>query len=305
MLDPSTLPIVKGKYRQNATLAPVTWFGVGGEADILFKPEDVEDLAHFLKNCPKHIPLTIFGVASNLLIRDGGIEGIVIRLGRHFASITHDDEAQTLTAGAASLDVNVAKYALNNKLSGLEFLIGIPGTIGGALYMNAGAYGSEIKDSLLWAEAIDQKGQIHHFTNKELSFSYRHSIAHDKQLFFTKACFQVTPLADTKPIQERMEYITTSRESTQPIRSKTGGSTFRNPDGHKAWELIDKVGARGYRRGGAKFSDLHCNFIVNDQNASAADIETLGDEIRQKVLDQTGIQLEWEIKRIGKKDKHQ
>lgn len=305
-LHPSTnesllarLPQTRGKYRENAELSTMSWFGVGGAADVFFKPEDAEDLSFFLKNCPDDIPLTIIGVASNLLIRDGGIPGVVIRLGRGFTEITHDLDQNQIIAGAAALDVNVSKYALMQSMEGLEFLSGIPGTIGGAICMNAGAYGREIKDCLIYAEAFDRSGKLHCLTPEEFHFTYRHSIAQDQTLFITKACFRANKVATPEIIQARMDEISKARESTQPIHTRTGGSTFRNPEGYKAWQLVERVGGRGYRVGGAHFSDLHCNFIVNDQNASAADIETLGDTIQKRVLDDLGIQLMWEIKKIG------
>lgn len=293
------LPQTRGKYRENAQLSTMSWFGVGGSTDIFFKPEDAEDLAFFLKNCPSDIPITIIGVASNLLIRDGGIPGVVIRLGRGFTEITHDLDRNEITAGAAALDINVAKYALMQSMEGLEFLSGIPGTIGGAICMNAGAYGREIKDCLLYAEAFDRHGKLYQLTPDELQFTYRHSIAQDQKLFITKACFRAQKIDSPDIIKARMDDITTARELTQPIHTRTGGSTFRNPEGHKAWQLIEKVGGRGYRVGGAHFSDLHCNFIVNDLDASAADIETLGNTIQKRVLDELGIPLMWEIKIIG------
>lgn len=293
------LPQTRGKYRENAELSAMSWFGVGGTTDVFFKPEDADDLSFFLKNCPDDIPLTIIGVASNLLIRDGGIPGVVIRLGRSFTEITHDSDRNEMTAGAAALDINVAKYALMQSMEGLEFLSGIPGTIGGAVCMNAGAYGREIKDCLIYAEAFDRNGNLHRLTPDQLEFTYRHSIAQDQTLFITKACFRAPKIASSDIIKARMDDITKARELTQPIHTRTGGSTFRNPEGQKAWQLIDKVGGRGYRVGGAHFSDLHCNFIVNDQNASAADIEALGDTIQKRVLNELGIPLMWEIKIIG------
>jgi len=292
------LPKVRGSYRENFQLANVTWFGVGGKADILFKPEDVNDLSFFLKEKPKNIDYTIIGVASNLLVRDGGIRGIVIRLGRNFTEITHD--GKVLVAGSAALDVNVSKYCQEHSLAGLEFLSGIPGVIGAAIAMNAGAYGDETANHLIKVEALDENGNLLILSKEECGFKYRGNSLSNK-LIFTKAYFKVSP-GDKEIIAEKVNNIQTQRETSQPIRSKTGGSTFKNPPGEKAWQLIDQAGCRGLRIGDAMMSDKHCNFLINTGNATAKDIEDLGELVRKKVFENSGIMLEWEIKIIGEKN---
>lgn len=290
------LPEVKGQYRENADLAKVTWFQVGGKAEVLFKPSDEEDLAYFLSQKPSDVPVTIIGVGSNLLVRDGGIEGVVIRLGRHFAQV--DINGENIVAGAGCLDVNVARFAMENSLAGLEFLVGIPGTVGGALAMNAGAYEKELKDVLVSAEAVDREGVLQNFTVDELRYSYRHSPLADG-LIFTKAIFKCSK-GDAKEISAKMDKISNARETTQPVRTRTGGSTFKNPPGKKAWQLIDEAGCRGLKVGGAQVSEMHCNFLINTGNATASDLENLGEEVRRRVKEKSGVELEWEIKRIGK-----
>lgn len=290
------LPKVRGEYVAQAELAPLTWFRVGGRADVLFRPVDADDLASFLAACPKDIPLTVIGVGSNLLVRDGGVRGVVIRLGRGFMNVSVE-AGHKVRAGAAALDVVVAKAAADAGVAGLEFLRGIPGTIGGALRMNGGAYGGETKDALIEAVALDRKGQRHVFNNAQMGFSYRHSDAAD-EMIFVEALFQGRE-GVSADIHARMDEITASREASQPIRTKTGGSTFKNPEGHKAWMLVDQAGCRGLRKGGAQVSEQHCNFLVNTGNASARDLEALGEEVRARVKAQSGITLEWEIKRIG------
>ncbi len=289
------LPRVRGRYTANAPLAGVTWFRVGGPAEVMFRPADRDDLADFLAAKPVDVPVTVIGVASNLLVRDGGVPGVVVRLGRGFAEIAADGE--TVRAGAAALDGNVAIVARDAAITGLEFLSGIPGTIGGALRMNAGAYGAEMKDIVVSAEALDARGQRHQLTPETLHFSYRHC-AIPEDWVFTAATLR-GQRGEHAAIQQRMDDITTAREATQPVRTRTGGSTFANPPGCKAWELIDKVGGRGLRHGGAMVSDKHCNFLINTGSASAADIEALGEELRRRVADRFGITLEWEIRRIG------
>jgi len=290
------LPKVRGSYRKNFQLANVTWFGVGGPADILFKPADSEDLAHFLKEKPTDLNYTILGVGSNLLVRDGGIRGVVIRLGKEFNHITqHQDE---LIVGAGTLDVNVSQFCAERGLGGLEFLSGIPGVIGAALAMNAGAYGSEIADCLIKLEAVDSLGNIHIIDKKDCGFKYRgNSLGSD--LVFTKAYLRVIPGTDPHEIQAKIDHIQQQREDTQPIRSKTSGSSFKNPDGYKAWQLIDQAGCRGLRHGDAIISPKHCNFLINLGNATAKEIEELGEMVREKVFKQSSIMLEWEIKIIG------
>ena len=289
------LPRVRGRLSENAPLAQQTWFRVGGPAEILFRPADVEDLAGFLAAKPKDVPITVLGVASNLLIRDGGIAGVVVRLGRGFVEITC--AGTEVSAGAGALDLNVALAAGIAGITGLEFLSGIPGTVGGGLRMNAGAYGSEFKDVLTAAEALDAKGGRHQLAPHEMGLSYRHCGVPEDWIFIG-AQFRGSP-GNAKAIGARMAEIQAAREASQPIRARTGGSTFANPPGHKAWELIDRAGCRGLRLGGAMVSEQHTNFLINTGNASAADIEALGEEVRRRVLDQSGITLAWEIRRLG------
>ena len=290
------LPAVRGRMTANAPLDRVTWFRVGGPAEVLFKPVDKDDLVAFLKAKPADIPVTVLGVGSNLLVRDGGVPGVVLRLGREFARMTAQ-ENHVLEAGAAALDLNVAKAAQLAGIAGLEFFCGVPGTLGGALRMNAGAYGKETRDVLIEAEAVDGQGDLHHVTVDDLGMSYRHSNA-PLDWIFLSARLQ-GEAGDPAEIARRMEEIQSQREQSQPIRTRTGGSTFKNPPGHKAWELIDRAGCRGLLHGGAQVSEKHCNFLINTGTASAADIEALGEEVRRRVKQDSGIQLEWEIKRIG------
>ncbi len=289
------LPKVRGSYRQDFQLANVTWFGVGGTADVLFKPEDSEDLAHFLKEKPVEIPYMVLGVGSNLLVRDGGIRGVVIRLGKNFTHISHNKEE--LIAGAGALDVNVSKYCADNSLSGLEYLSGIPGVIGAALAMNAGAYGGEIASSLIKLEALDKQGNLTIIDKEACGFKYRANSL-SEELIFTKAYLKVA-LGDKLIIDQKIDQIKQQRESSQPIRTKTSGSSFKNPPGKKAWELIDQAGCRGLRIGGAIISEKHCNFLINLDNATAAEIEELGETVRKRVFKNSGIMLEWEIKIVG------
>lgn len=291
------LPDVRGRYGYNVTLAPTTWFRVGGPADAVFKPADLADLQHFLKECPTDIPVSVIGVASNLLVRDGGVEGVVIRLGGGFADVKVS--GTQITAGAAMLDLNIAMLAQENGIGGLEFLSGIPGTLGGALRMNAGAYGREIRDVLVSATAVDRTGKLHTLTPDDMGFSYRHCSV-DESFIFVGATLKGS-LDVPGSIAARMKEIQTKREASQPIRTRTGGSTFANPEGAKAWELIDKAGGRGYKLGGAMVSEQHTNFLINFDKATAADIENLGEEMRRRVKEQSGIDLRWEIKRIGRK----
>ncbi len=292
-----TLPKVRGSYRENTPLANVTWFRVGGPAEILFKPADADDLQSFLKQLAPEIPVTVIGVGSNLLVRDGGVDGVVIRLGRELATMRR--EGDHIIAGAGALDVNVAEFAAQEKLTGLEFLVGIPGTIGGALAMNAGAYGKEIKDVLVRAKGIDRAGNIREFSMKDFGFHYRGNDVGDGWIFI-EATLKATPGNETK-IRSAMQEIQTKRAETQPIRTRTGGSTFANPDGgKKAWQLIDEAGLRGLQIGGAKVSEMHCNFLENTGNATAAELEEIGETVRAKVKEKSGVELRWEIKRIGK-----
>jgi UDP-N-acetylmuramate dehydrogenase len=288
------LPKPRGRLTADAPLGPQTWFAAGGPAEVLFRPADVEDLAAFLKDLPGDVPVTVLGVGSNLLVRDGGVKGVVIRLLRSFTAITV--EGTEVVAGAGAPDLNVALTAREHQLAGLEFLSGIPGTIGGALAMNAGAYGGEFAQVLISAEAVDRAGTLHRVAVSELGFSYRHSGA-PTDWIFTSARLGAHK-GDPLEIARRMAEIDTARTESQP-RSRTGGSTFVNPPGHKAWELIDQAGCRGLRIGQALVSEKHCNFLINLGDASAADIEALGEEVRRRVFDRSGVRLEWEIRRIG------
>lgn len=291
-----SIPGLRGRVRAGAELSGTNWFQVGGRAEYLFKPEDTEDLAHFMRYKPHAMPVTVIGVGSNLIVRDGGIEGVVIRLGRGFTRMeAHGD---SLAAGAACLDVHVAEFACSHAIAGLEFLSGIPGTLGGAVAMNAGAYGSDMAQVLLSAEIVDENGAIRTLSRKELGFSYRAS-ALPAGAIVTKAVLRGIP-GEQAVIAARMREIQAAREETQPIRSRTGGSTFKNPPGRKAWELIDKADCRGLALGGAMVSQKHCNFLINTGNATAADLENLGEEVRRRVKAATGVELEWEIKRMGK-----
>ena len=294
------LPPVRGRYVERADMSAITWFRVGGPADVLFAPEDEDDLAHFLRNTPKDVPVYPVGVGSNLLVRDGGVRGVVIRLGAPFAKISVD--GTRVTAGAAALDAQVARQASRAGVAGLEFYRGVPGTIGGALAMNAGAYEQETKDVLVEAVAYDRAGDRRVLKNADMKFSYRHCGA-GEGLIFTEALF-VGRRDDPAAIEERMKSIMERREKSQPIREKTGGSTFANPDpaisgGRKAWQLIDEVGGRGRIVGDAQCSEQHCNFMINRGKATARDIETLVEGLRKEVLNRTGVELRWEIKRIG------
>jgi UDP-N-acetylmuramate dehydrogenase len=294
------LPPVRGRLTENAPLAGITWFRVGGAAEVMFRPADRDDLAAFIVNRPVDVPVTVIGVGSNLLVRDGGVPGVVIRLGRAFADVTI--EGTTVHAGAAVLDLNVALTARDAGVAGLEFLSGIPGTVGGALRMNGGAYGKEMKDVTVSAEALDPSGRVHRLSLAELGFTYRHCGVAEDWIFLS------AELAGTRDapaaIAARMQEIQTKREDTQPIRTRTGGSTFANPRGaeaqnRRAWELIDGAGCRGLKRGGAIVSEKHCNFLINSGSATAADLEGLGEEVRRRVFEQFGVALEWEIRRIG------
>ena len=293
------LPKTRGKLLLNEALAPFTWLRVGGPADVLFLPEDEDDLAAFLKGLDPSVPVMAIGVGSNLLVRDGGVEGVVIRLGRGFGGVEPRGENQ-IYAGAAVLDANLAKAAAQAGITGLEFFRGVPGAIGGACMMNAGCYGAETKDVLVEAYAITRAGERVTLSNEAMGFSYRRAeAAASGELIFTGALFRGAPDAP-EAVLERMEAITARREASQPIREKTGGSTFKNPEGYSAWKLVDEAGWRGKPFGGAQFSALHANFLINANNASAADLEGLGEAVRADVLSKLGVSLEWEIKRIGR-----
>jgi UDP-N-acetylmuramate dehydrogenase len=292
------LPAVRGRLVHDAPLAPFTWLRVGGPADVLFLPEDEDDLAQFLRALDPGVPVTPIGVGSNLLVRDGGLEGVTVRLGRGFAQVAPMSGAK-IRAGAALLDGQLAKAAAKAGIAGLEFYSGVPGTVGGALTMNAGCYGSETKDVLLYAYALTRSGEAVSFGAEAMNFSYRRSAPSDAPLIYTGAVF-AGRFDEPQAISDRMAEITARREQSQPIREKTGGSTFKNPPGHSAWKLVDEAGWRGRPHGGARFSELHANFLINDGEASAADLEGLGEAVRADVLAKAGVQLDWEIKRIGR-----
>jgi UDP-N-acetylmuramate dehydrogenase len=289
------LPPVRGTYSENAPLKDLVWFRAGGPAETLFRPADVEDLATFLYAKPADLAVTIIGVGSNLLIRDGGIPGVVVRLPGSFGKIVAD--GRRVRVGAAALDAAVARAAADAGIAGLEFLRGIPGTIGGALRMNAGCYGREIKDVFVEAKAVDGNGTIVTLTPGDMAFVYRKSGTPDR-LIFVEAVLE-GEAGDAEEIRARMNALVEQRESTQPVKAKTGGSTFKNPPGHKAWQLIDQAGCRGLMHGAAQVSEKHCNFLINTGDATAADIEAVGEEVRARVKDKFGIELEWEIRRVG------
>jgi UDP-N-acetylmuramate dehydrogenase len=292
----ASLPKLRGKLKAGAILADLTWFRVGGPAEILYSPADEADLAYFLKNVPQDVPVTVIGLGSNLLVRDGGIEGVVIRLGKGFGEITVE-EGHRLRTGAAVPDVKVARAAADAGISGLSFYRGIPGCVGGALRMNGGAHGKETKEVVIEVRAVDREGNIHVLPVDELHYSYRHCGA-PEDFIFTEALFQGEPGEPAKILAE-MDDIAAYRESAQPIKSRTGGSTFKNPPGKKAWQLIDAAGCRGLRIGDAHVSEMHCNFLINDGNARGVEIEELGETVRARVKETSGVDLEWEIKRLG------
>ncbi len=332
----SIMPDLRGKLRENADLAKTNWFRVGGPAELLFKPENAEDLAYFMRQKPADLPVTVLGVGSNVIVRDGGIDGVVIKLGRGFTELRVQDSGfrfqseafrersdaihssdvmrewtaaeagassqsdESLFVGAGCLDANVALYAADHGIAGLEFLSGIPGTIGGALRMNAGAYGTEMSDVLIAAELVTGEGETKRVSVDELGYSYRHSTAPNDWVF-TKAIFRVEK-GEPEEIHQRIREIKQAREATQPVRERTGGSTFKNPEGHKAWQMIDAVGGRGLELEGAQMSEKHCNFMINTGTATARDLEALGEEMRRRVKDHFGVELQWEIQRIGKPD---
>ncbi len=291
----SRLPAVRGKLRAHAELAKANWFQVGGLAEALFRPEDAEDLSQFIAHKPSDIPVTVLGVGSNLLIRDGGISGVVIRLGRGFADCRVEEDK--VIAGAGCLNSNVVMVAKEHGIGGLEYLSGIPGGIGGALAMNAGAYGTETGSVLVEAEAVDTEGKLHILKPEDLKYSYRHCGLPSGWIFI-RATLQGKH-EDKDVIVKRIEDISHQRGSTQPVRMRTGGSTFKNPPGHKAWQLIDAAGCRGLKIGGAQMSELHCNFMINTGDATAGDLETLGETVRKRVSEHSGIMLEWEIRVVG------
>ena len=292
------LPGVRGRLLRDEVLGPFTWFRVGGPAQVLFLPRDADDLESFLRALPAEGPLQVLGVGSITIVRDGGVDGVVIRLvGRGFGAVAV--EGTQVRAGAGALDASVARAAAEAGLAGLEFYSGVPGTIGGALTMNAGCYGSETKDVLVSAWGFNRAGERHYLSAADFGFTYRHNALPDGEMIWVEALFQGRP-DDPAAVRVRMDEITRRRETSQPIREKTGGSTFQNPPGTSAWKLVDAAGWRGKPFGGAMFSPLHANFLINTGEATAADIEGLGEAVRADVLAKTGVQLEWEIKRIGR-----
>lgn len=292
----AAMPDLRGRLLANESLAPLTWFRVGGPAQILFTPADEDDLAYFLSKLPRDIPVYTVGVGSNLIVRDGGVSGVVIRLSpRGFGEVKA--EGDTIRAGTAALDKRVAEAAAAANIGGLEFYFGIPGSIGGALRMNAGANGGETKDVLVEARGVTRSGERVTFSNAEMKFVYRNSGV-DTSVIFTSALYRGT-ITDPDTIRARMLEVQNHRETAQPIREKTGGSTFKNPPGHSAWKLVDAAGMRGFRVGGAQVSEMHCNFLINTGDATGHDIETLGETVRARVKESSGIDLHWEIKRIG------
>ena len=287
---------VRGRLEAAAELAPMTWFRVGGRAEMLFTPADEDDLAAALEFLPLSVPVTVIGLASNLLVREGGIAGLVVRLGRGFNRI-EVESGMRIRVGAAVPDARLAMAAAEAGIAGLAFYRGIPGAIGGALRMNAGCYGTETADRLVEARAVDRRGRRHLLKVADFGYGYRHS-AVPTDMIFTEALFQGEPGA-TEELRAQLAEITRSREASQPVRSRTGGSTFKNPEGAKAWQLIDRAGCRGLRVGGAEVSQKHCNFLINTGDATAYDLELLGETVRRRVRETSGIALEWEIRRIG------
>jgi UDP-N-acetylmuramate dehydrogenase len=290
------MPDLRGRLLANESLAPLTWFRVGGPAQILFTPADEDDLAYFLSKLPQEIPVYTVGVGSNLIVRDGGVPGVVVRLSpRGFGEVKA--EGDTIRAGTAALDKRVAEAAAAGNIGGLEFYFGIPGSIGGALRMNAGANGGETRDVLVEARGVTRGGERVTFSNADMKFVYRNSGV-DTSVIFTSALYR-GKITEPEMIRARMLEVQTHRETAQPIREKTGGSTFKNPPGHSAWKLVDAAGMRGFRVGGAQVSEMHCNFLINTGDATGHDIETLGETVRARVKENSGIDLHWEIKRIG------
>ncbi|WCT78058.1 UDP-N-acetylmuramate dehydrogenase [Novosphingobium humi] len=289
---------VSGKLTANAPLAPLVWFKSGGCAEWLFEPKDTADLCAFLEALPPPVPVMALGLGSNLIVRDGGVPGVVIRLGKAFARVA-EVEPLTLECGGGASGILVSSTARDCGIAGLEFLRSIPGTVGGFVRMNGGAYGREVKDILVDCDVVIRSGEIATLPLSELGYTYRHSDLVDGSIVVA-ARFKGVP-GEAQAIQAEMDRISASREASQPLRSKTGGSTFKNPDGARAWELVDKAGCRGLTLGGAQVSEKHTNFLINTGEATSAEIEALGEEVRRRVLDQSGVELEWEIKRVGNK----
>ena len=289
---------VRGRLAENEPLAPVTWLRVGGPADLLFMPADEDDLADFMRALPQEVPVTVIGTGSNLLVRDGGVAGAVVRLSaRGFGQAEREGEVR-LRAGTATPDRRLAAAALDAGLDGFAFYHGIPGAVGGALRMNAGANGDETTQRVVSVRGVDRGGNVREFTHAQMGYSYRHSSAPD-DVIFTSALFEGTP-ADAATIREKMDAVQHHRETVQPVKEKTGGSTFKNPPGHSAWKLVDEAGLRGFRVGGAQMSEMHCNFMINAADATAHDLEQLGETVRERVHAHSGVLLEWEVKRLGR-----
>jgi UDP-N-acetylmuramate dehydrogenase len=293
----AAMPGLRGSLVANAPTAPLSWFRTGGPAQVLFTPADKADLALFLSSLDRSLPVLVIGLGSNLLVRDGGLAGVVVRLGKGFSEVALEADRQ-VRAGAGAADVKVARAAAEAGVAGLSFLRGIPGTIGGALRMNGGAYGGETKDVLVAATGLTRDGEEVAYDNAAMGFSYRHCAVPD-DVVFVEALF-AGRAGEPADILAEMNAITEARSSTQPVNTRTGGSTFKNPPGAKAWQLIDAAGCRGLRHGAAQVSELHCNFLINHGGASAADIEGLGEEVRRRVREHSGVELEWEIKRVGR-----
>ena len=296
-MSETALPPVRGKLTAQAPLAPLVWFKAGGAADWLFEPKDVADLQDFLAGLAPEVPVMALGLGSNLIVRDGGVPGVVIRLGKPFAKVNASD-AVTLTCGGGASGILVSSTARDAGIAGLEFLRSIPGTVGGFVRMNGGAYGREVKDVLVDCEVVDRKGQLHTLDLADLGYTYRHSDLADGMVVVS-ARFRGEP-GEPEAIQAEMDRISAAREASQPLRSKTGGSTFKNPDGHKAWALVDAAGCRGLTLGGAQVSEKHTNFLINTGEATSSEIEALGEEVRSRVKQTQGVELEWEIKRVGR-----
>ena len=292
-----TLPRVAGKFTPNAPLAPLVWFKSGGTAEWLFEPKDVPDLQQFLRNLDPAVPVMALGLGSNLIVRDGGVAGVVVRLGKAFAKVSASADL-TLDCGAGASGILVSSTARDNGIASLEFLRSIPGTVGGFVRMNGGAYGGEVKDVLTDCDVVLRDGTLQTISNTLLNYTYRHSSL-PQGAIVVAARFKGRA-GEPSDIQAEMDRISASREASQPLRSKTGGSTFKNPDGHKAWELVDQAGCRGLTIGGAQVSEKHCNFLLNLGEATSADIEALGEEVRRRVKDKSGVELEWEIQRVGR-----
>ena len=288
---------VRGRITPRAPLAPFTWFRVGGAAEFLFQPADEEDLSLFLEKLDPEVPVNVFGVGSNLLVRDGGVRGVVIRLSAKGFGQAERGDGPRIRAGTALPDKRLAAFALDIGLGGFAFFHGIPGTVGGAIRMNAGANGVETRERLIEAVGVDRGGRRRTFSNADMGFTYRHSAAPD-DIIFTSAVFEGMP-SPPSAIQSEMDAVEHHRETAQPIREKTGGSTFTNPPDKKAWQLIDAAGCRGFRVGGAMVSEMHCNFLINTGTATAYDLELLGETVRARVLEKSGVRLEWEIKMLG------